>query len=143
MQPSDSEKQCLIQPRMEPLDWTSCQEDKLSDSTSESSEEVSSVLDLWNPEPLCQETETMSKSDADLRRSARRKLYTACILTLVFMIGELIGGYAAHSLAIMTDAAHLLTDFGSILISIFSLWISSRPPTHTMTFGWHRAGDST
>uniref|UniRef100_A0A8C9ZBK4 Probable proton-coupled zinc antiporter SLC30A3 n=1 Tax=Sander lucioperca TaxID=283035 RepID=A0A8C9ZBK4_SANLU len=49
------------------------------------------------------------------------------------------GGYAARSLAIMTDAAHLLTDVGSIGISIFSLWISSRPHTHTMTFGWHRA----
>lgn len=51
------------------------------------------------------------------------------------------GGYAAHSLAIMTDAAHLLSDFGSIMISIFSLWISSRPQTHAMTFGWHRAGE--
>ena len=40
----------------------------------------------------------------------------------------------------MTDAAHLLTDFGSIMISVFSLWISARPPTDTMTFGWHRAG---
>uniref|UniRef100_A0A673BLY1 Solute carrier family 30 member 2 n=1 Tax=Sphaeramia orbicularis TaxID=375764 RepID=A0A673BLY1_9TELE len=49
------------------------------------------------------------------------------------------GGYAAHSLAIMTDAAHLLTDFGSIVISIFSLWLSSRPCTKNMTFGWHRA----
>lgn len=51
------------------------------------------------------------------------------------------GGYAAGSLAIMTDAAHLLTDFGSIAINIFSLWISSRPLTQTMTFGWHRAGE--
>ncbi|XP_061600068.1 proton-coupled zinc antiporter SLC30A2-like isoform X2 [Cololabis saira] len=50
-----------------------------------------------------------------------------------------MSGYAAHSLAIMTDAAHLLTDFGSIAISIFSLAVSSRPPTQTMTFGWHRA----
>lgn len=41
----------------------------------------------------------------------------------------------------MTDAAHLLTDFGSILISIFSLWISSRPRSDAMTFGWHRAGE--
>uniref|UniRef100_UPI003AAF47A3 proton-coupled zinc antiporter SLC30A2-like n=1 Tax=Centroberyx gerrardi TaxID=166262 RepID=UPI003AAF47A3 len=55
------------------------------------------------------------------------------------MIGEVIGGYAAHSLAIMTDAAHLLTDFASIAMSIFSLWVSSRPHTKTMTFGWHRA----
>lgn len=53
------------------------------------------------------------------------------------------GGYAAHSLAIMTDAAHLLTDFGSIAISLFSLWLSSRPPTHAMTFGWRRAGEET
>ncbi|CAL8284099.1 unnamed protein product [Lota lota] len=73
------------------------------------------------------------------KRAARRKLVLACVVSLVFMIGEVIGGYAAQSLAIMTDAAHLLTDFGSIMISVFSLWISTRPPTKTMTFGWHRA----
>lgn len=47
----------------------------------------------------------------------------------------------AHSLAILTDAAHLLTDFASIMISLFALWVSSRPPTKTMNFGWHRAGN--
>lgn len=51
------------------------------------------------------------------------------------------GGYLAHSLAIMTDAAHLLTDFGSMMVSLFSLWISSRPPTKIMNFGWHRSGE--
>lgn len=51
------------------------------------------------------------------------------------------GGYLAHSLAIMTDAAHLLTDFASMLISLFSLWMSSRPATKTMNFGWQRAGE--
>ncbi|XP_069893683.1 proton-coupled zinc antiporter SLC30A2 isoform X2 [Dipodomys merriami] len=55
------------------------------------------------------------------------------------MIGEVVGGYLAHSLAIMTDAAHLLTDFASMLISLFSLWVSSRPATKTMNFGWQRA----
>lgn len=61
--------------------------------------------------------------------------------------GELIktlypaGGYLAHSLAVMTDAAHLLTDFASMLISLFSLWMSSRPATKTMNFGWQRAGE--
>ncbi|KAJ4920757.1 hypothetical protein JOQ06_027772 [Pogonophryne albipinna] len=49
------------------------------------------------------------------------------------------GGYLAHSLAIMTDAAHLLTDFGSMMVSLFSLWISCRPPTKTMNYGWHRS----
>ncbi|KAF4101911.1 hypothetical protein G5714_016711 [Onychostoma macrolepis] len=42
-------------------------------------------------------------------------------------------------LAIMTDAAHLLTDFGSISVSLFSLWVSSRPPSKHLTFGWHRS----
>uniref|UniRef100_A0A8B9IMS6 Probable proton-coupled zinc antiporter SLC30A3 n=1 Tax=Anser cygnoides TaxID=8845 RepID=A0A8B9IMS6_ANSCY len=49
------------------------------------------------------------------------------------------GGYLAHSLAIMTDAAHLLTDVGSMSVSLFSLWVSARPPTKTMSFGWHRS----
>ncbi|CAN0266965.1 unnamed protein product [Lampetra planeri] len=49
------------------------------------------------------------------------------------------GGYLAGSLAIMTDAAHLLTDFASFLISLFSLWVSSRPATKIMNFGWFRA----
>ncbi|XP_017349744.1 zinc transporter 2 [Ictalurus punctatus] len=70
---------------------------------------------------------------------AKKKLYIASIICLVFMIGEVIGGYLAHSLAIMTDAAHLLTDFGSMMVSLFSLWISYRPPTKTMNFGWHRS----
>ncbi|KAL2773125.1 zinc transporter 2 isoform 1 [Daubentonia madagascariensis] len=73
------------------------------------------------------------------KERARRQLYVASAICLVFMIGEVIGGYLAHSLAIMTDAAHLLTDFASMLISLFSLWMSSRPATKTMNFGWQRA----
>ncbi|XP_016043388.1 proton-coupled zinc antiporter SLC30A2 isoform X2 [Erinaceus europaeus] len=73
------------------------------------------------------------------KEKARRKLYVASAICLVFMIGEVVGGYLAHSLAIMTDAAHLLTDFASMLISLFSLWMSSRPATKTMNFGWQRA----
>ncbi|XP_044527286.1 zinc transporter 2 isoform X1 [Gracilinanus agilis] len=76
--------------------------------------------------------------DAQKER-ARRQLYVAATICLVFIIGEVVGGYLAHSLAVMTDAAHLLTDFASMLISLFSLWMSSRPATKTMNFGWHRA----
>ncbi|XP_068194843.1 proton-coupled zinc antiporter SLC30A2-like [Antennarius striatus] len=125
----DSEKQHLI---AEPLIWP---EEKYSDSSSE----ASGVDALWEPELLCWEADSTSEGEREARRLARRKLLFACAVTLVFMTGEAVGGYAAHSLAIMTDAAHLLTDFGSIVVSILSLWISSRPQTHTMTFGWHRA----
>nr|XP_055027953.1 proton-coupled zinc antiporter SLC30A2-like [Misgurnus anguillicaudatus] len=73
------------------------------------------------------------------KTQAKRKLLITSLVCLIFMIGEVIGGYAAHSLAIMTDAAHLLTDFCSMLVSLFSLWISSRPSSKRLTFGWHRS----
>ena len=55
------------------------------------------------------------------------------------MIMEIVGGVLANSLAIATDAAHLLTDFASFMISLFSLWVANRPATKRMSFGWHRA----
>ncbi|KAF4527912.1 hypothetical protein B566_EDAN011303 [Ephemera danica] len=70
---------------------------------------------------------------------ARRKLITASVLCLLFMIAEIVGGWLSNSLAIATDAAHLLTDFASFMISLFSLWVSARPPTRRMSFGWYRA----
>ncbi|KAM9636027.1 putative proton-coupled zinc antiporter SLC30A3 isoform 1-T1 [Trichechus inunguis] len=73
------------------------------------------------------------------RLQARRQLCAACAVCCVFMAGEVVGGYLAHSLAIMTDAAHLLADVGSMMGSLFSLWLSTRPATRTMTFGWHRS----
>nr|XP_048702104.1 zinc transporter 3 [Caretta caretta] len=78
-----------------------------------------------------------SQSRAELQ--ACRKLGIACAICFVFMIGEVVGGYLAHSLAIMTDAAHLLADVGSMVVSLFSLWVSAKPPTKSMSFGWHRS----
>ncbi|XP_017019343.1 proton-coupled zinc antiporter SLC30A2 isoform X1 [Drosophila kikkawai] len=70
---------------------------------------------------------------------ARRKLIIASILCLVFMIAEIVGGVLSNSLAIATDAAHLLTDFASFMISLFAIWIAGRPSTQRMSFGWYRA----
>uniref|UniRef100_A0A8C5J2K1 Probable proton-coupled zinc antiporter SLC30A3 n=1 Tax=Junco hyemalis TaxID=40217 RepID=A0A8C5J2K1_JUNHY len=90
------------------------------------------------PDPRCR-CSPPSPSPGQGRLQARRQLSVACAVCCLFMVGEVIGGYLAHSLAIMTDAAHLLTDVGSMSVSLFSLWVSSRPPTKTMTFGWHRS----
>lgn len=70
---------------------------------------------------------------------ARKKLIFASVLCLVFMILEIVGGLLANSLAVATDAAHLLTDFASFMISLFSIWLAHRPPTKRMSFGWYRA----
>ncbi|KAK7869064.1 hypothetical protein R5R35_000785 [Gryllus longicercus] len=77
--------------------------------------------------------------DEKVDQRARRKLILASVLCVLFMVGEIIGGVLSSSLAIATDAAHLLTDFASFMISLFSLWVASRPPTRRMSFGWYRA----
>ena len=74
-----------------------------------------------------------------LDTKARRKLIIASVMCLFFMIVEIVGGVLANSLAIATDAAHLLTDLASFMISLFAIWLASRPATRTMSFGWHRA----
>lgn len=66
-------------------------EDANSDSASGSSEDASSVDGLWQPDQLCQETDSMSVAESDVRRSARRRLLMACAVSLVFMTGEVIG----------------------------------------------------
>ncbi|XP_019108929.2 zinc transporter 2 [Larimichthys crocea] len=101
---------------------------------------VGGAIELKRPVGAhCHGTKALACEDSVDKMLAKKKLYIASAVCLVFMIGEVIGGYLAHSLAIMTDAAHLLTDFGSMMVSLFSLWISSRPPTKTMNFGWHRS----
>ncbi|XP_011358671.1 zinc transporter 8 [Pteropus vampyrus] len=70
---------------------------------------------------------------------AKWKLCAASGICFVFMIAEVVGGHIAGSLAVVTDAAHLLIDLTSFLLSLFSLWLSSKPPSKRLTFGWHRA----
>ena len=72
-------------------------------------------------------------------KQARFRLIFASVLCLLFMLVEIIGGILANSLAIASDAAHLLTDFASFMISLFSIWVASRPASKKMSFGWHRA----
>lgn len=72
-------------------------------------------------------------------KKARLRLILASMLCLIFMIGEVVGGLMAHSLAVVSDAAHLLTDFASFMISLVALYLVSRPATKRLSFGWHRA----
>ncbi|KAM4029619.1 proton-coupled zinc antiporter SLC30A8 [Anomaloglossus baeobatrachus] len=70
---------------------------------------------------------------------ARKKLYIAAAISLAFIVAEIAGGYIAGSLAVVADAAHLFVDLSSFLISLCSLWLSSKPATKTLTYGWYRA----
>uniref|UniRef100_A0A670K499 Proton-coupled zinc antiporter SLC30A8 n=1 Tax=Podarcis muralis TaxID=64176 RepID=A0A670K499_PODMU len=72
-------------------------------------------------------------------RQAKKKLYLASTICCIFLIAEVVGGHMAGSLAVMMDASHVMVDLMSFLISIFSLWLSSKPPSKRFTYGWHRA----
>uniref|UniRef100_A0A8C8SUL2 Probable proton-coupled zinc antiporter SLC30A4 n=1 Tax=Pelusios castaneus TaxID=367368 RepID=A0A8C8SUL2_9SAUR len=72
------------------------------------------------------------------QRKVKKRLTLAALLYLFFMIGELIGGYVANSLAIMTDALHMLTDLSGIILTLLALWLSAKSPTKKFTFGFHR-----
>lgn len=55
------------------------------------------------------------------------------------MIAEVIGGYLANSLSIMTDAAHMFSDLCGFGISMASVFITKKEATRSMSFGYHRA----
>ena len=71
--------------------------------------------------------------------SAKRKLLIGTALCFAFMLAEVAGGILAHSLAVMTDAAHMLSDVAGFLVSVLSLILSSRKATPQFSFGYHRA----
>ncbi|XP_040288311.1 zinc transporter 8 isoform X2 [Bufo bufo] len=70
---------------------------------------------------------------------AKKKLYITSAICLAFIVAEIAGGYIAGSLAVVADAAHLFVDLSSFLISLCSLWLSSKPATKRLTYGWYRA----
>jgi cobalt-zinc-cadmium efflux system protein len=68
-----------------------------------------------------------------------RRLAGALGLIVAFMAVEIAVGVIAHSLALLSDAGHMLTDAGAIGFSLFALRLASRPPEGSMTFGFRRA----
>jgi cobalt-zinc-cadmium efflux system protein len=70
--------------------------------------------------------------------SYQKPLLIALGITFVVMIAEFVGGLLANSLALLSDAAHMLADCLALLLSIVVFWFSSRPPTTRNTFGFYR-----
>lgn len=79
-----------------------------------------------------------SSNDAQERSASMRKLLIAVILCVIFMAVEIAGGIKANSLAILTDAAHLLSDVASFAISLFSLWAAGWEANPRQSYGFLR-----
>jgi cobalt-zinc-cadmium efflux system protein len=69
----------------------------------------------------------------------RRWLSLALALILGFMLVEVVAGLVAGSLALLSDAAHMLTDAGSIALALVAARFAARPPGGRYTFGLGRA----
>ena len=72
------------------------------------------------------------------RPESARALRWAIALTAVIAVAEVAGGLVSHSLALLADAWHMVTDAGALGLSLFVLWIARRPPNAAKTFGYYR-----
>src|ERR1700741_3035117 len=69
-----------------------------------------------------------------------RVLRTSLFVTMAYIALLVIAGIRAHSLALLSEAGHNLSDFLALLLSLVAVYLQSRPPSATKTYGYHRAG---
>ena len=109
--------------------------------TSEESLNILSPKNLLKPIISLSKHFSNSKFQEKLKIENKVAMFKLKIISTVcctFMIIEFICGYLAGSLAIMSDATHLLSDLAGFLISLFSLIVAMKPADRNFTFGYHR-----
>jgi cobalt-zinc-cadmium efflux system protein len=67
-------------------------------------------------------------------------LRISLFVTLAYIVLLVVAGIRAHSLALLSEAGHNLSDFLALLLSLVAVYLQSRPPSATKTYGYHRAG---
>lgn len=68
----------------------------------------------------------------------RRGLQITFALTFGYFIIEVVGGILTNSLALLADAAHMLTDVFGLGLALFATWMSQKPATPEKTYGYYR-----
>src|SRR5271156_2887050 len=69
-----------------------------------------------------------------------RVLRISLAVTMLYVILLVFAGLRAHSLALLSEAGHNLSDFLALLLSLVALFFEGRPPSATKTYGYRRAG---
>ncbi|MBI4135904.1 cation transporter [Candidatus Uhrbacteria bacterium] len=72
-------------------------------------------------------------------RSNAETLFVAIKMSLAVFFVEAVGGFFTGSLALLSDAGHVFSDLLALIVSLFALWVASRPSNSRRTFGYHRA----
>ncbi len=68
------------------------------------------------------------------------RLAISLVLNLAIVVLQVVLGFFAHSIGLIADAVHNLTDVGAIALSLFAVRLLRRPPTPDRSYGFHRAG---
>ena len=72
------------------------------------------------------------------RHSETQRLQWALAISAVYFIAELVAGFLTNSLALISDAGHMLSEIGALALSLFAFRMARRPATHQSTYGYHR-----
>ena len=83
-------------------------------------------------------SEAHKKEHVHTHGSNRRRLLAVLALTLAYMLAEAIGGFLTNSLALLSDAGHMLADVASLVFALLALWFAARPVTTKKTYGYYR-----
>src|SRR5256714_12409519 len=69
-----------------------------------------------------------------------RVLRISLVATMLYIVLLVVAGVRAHSLALLSEAGHNLSDFLALLLSLVAVYLEGRPPSATKTYGYRRAG---
>src|SRR5882757_10648121 len=69
-----------------------------------------------------------------------RILRVSLVVTAAYIVLLVVAGIRSHSLALLSEAGHNLSDFFALLLSLIAVYLQARPPSATKTYGYHRAG---
>lgn len=73
------------------------------------------------------------------RHTETQKLKWALTISSAYFVAELVAGFMTNSLALLSDAGHMLSDIAAMALSLFAFRIAKRPATLISTYGYHRA----
>jgi cobalt-zinc-cadmium efflux system protein len=82
---------------------------------------------------------SLGEHSHDHSAGANAKMLTiALLLTGTFLVAEVVGAFVFNSLALLSDAGHMLTDVAALMIALMAIRIGQKAPDDKRTFGYRR-----
>lgn len=75
----------------------------------------------------------------EMRQKSKSRIALVLSMILLFMIVEVVVGILSHSLALLADAGHMLTDVGGLILALVAIWFTGKPATSEKTYGYYRS----